>query len=62
MLGNNCECHGSLGMTIINYWPVCVTVGVERQRTLTAQWPGVPSIGQIVQLFTENSTSTVSFV
>ena len=29
-----------------------VTVGVARLRTLTAQWPGVPSIGQNLQPFT----------
>ena len=31
---------------------ICVTVGVARERTLTAQWPWVPSIGQNLQPFT----------
>ena len=31
-----------------------VTVGVARERTLTAQWPRVPSIGQHLQPFTVN--------
>ena len=31
-----------------------VTVGVALQKTLTAQWPEVPSIGQILQPFTGN--------
>ena len=30
----------------------CVTVDVARQRTLTAQWPWVPSKGQNLQPFT----------
>ena len=31
-----------------------VTVGPARQRTLTAQWSWVPSIGQDLQPFTGN--------
>ena len=31
-----------------------VTVGVTRKRTLTAQWPWVPSIGQNLQPITGN--------
>ena len=33
----------------------CVTVGVARERTLTAQWPKEPSIGQNLQPFAGNS-------
>ena len=37
-----------------------VTVGVARLRTLTAQWPWVLSVGQILQPFTGNGDVTMS--
>ena len=51
-LGNRCECHGSSEMTIYYKQMPCVTVGVACLRTLSAQWPWGPSIGQNLQPFT----------
>ena len=36
-----------------------VTIGVARQRTITAQWPRVPSIGQRVGRLTPNKETNI---
>ena len=51
------ECHGSSEMTLIN--GTSIAVGVACKRTLTAQWPWVPGIGQNLQPFTGNGDVSI---